>query len=135
VSMTAVGDSSVDAVWSSHNLEHLYSHQVATALAEFYRVLKPGGFVLLTMPDLQQVAELIAQGRLEDTAYVSPAGPIAPLDMVYGFRQAVAQGNFFMSHKTGFTAGTLGQKLAQAGFANIRVERENFALWGVGHRM
>ena len=62
----------VDAVWSSHNLEHLYAHEVAVALGEFHRVLKPDGFALITLPDLQKVAELVAADRLEDTAYVSP---------------------------------------------------------------
>src|SRR3954451_8011278 len=52
--MRMVETASVDAVWSSHNLEHLYAHEVPVALAEFYRVLRPGGFLLITMPDLQQ---------------------------------------------------------------------------------
>jgi hypothetical protein len=37
--MEAVPTASVDAVWSSHNLEHLYAHQVPLALEEFLRVL------------------------------------------------------------------------------------------------
>jgi predicted SAM-dependent methyltransferase len=37
--MDAVASGSVDAVWSSHNLEHPYAHEVPLALAEFYRVL------------------------------------------------------------------------------------------------
>ena len=43
---------SVDAVFSSHNIEHLYPHEVPLALKEFMRVLKPDGFVLMTCPDL-----------------------------------------------------------------------------------
>ena len=50
--MKAVEDVSVDAVFSSHNIEHLYAHEVPIAFAEFFRVLKPDGFVLLTCPDL-----------------------------------------------------------------------------------
>ena len=130
VSMTDVPDTAVNGVYSSHNLEHLYSHQVPIALREFWRVLKPGGVVLVTMPDLQEVAALIAQGKLEEVAYVSPAGPIAPLDICYGFRAAIERGNTFMAHRTGFTAQTLGQKLHAAGFAEIQLERGNFALWG-----
>src|SRR5262249_44634954 len=88
--MGMVESASVDAVWSSHNLEHLYAHEVPLALAEFYRVLKPDGFLLITMPDLQQVAAFVAQGRLEDTLYVSPAGPISAIDVIYGHRASVA---------------------------------------------
>ncbi len=73
--MAAVPDASVDAVWSAHNLEHLWAHEVPVAMAEFLRVLRPGGFALVTMPDLQQVAERVAAGQLEEAAYVSPMGP------------------------------------------------------------
>ena len=133
--MGAVPDASVDAVWSAHNLEHLWAHEVPVALAEFLRVLRPGGFALVTMPDLQQVAELVAAGKLEDAAYVSPMGPIAPLDMLYGYRPAVAGGNAFMGHRTGFTAGTLARHLATAGFVGVGVERDgHYGLWGIGHR-
>ena len=52
--MSPVAADSVDAVWSSHNLEHLQRHEVPVALAEFLRVLKPAGLLLLTLPDLQQ---------------------------------------------------------------------------------
>jgi len=128
--MTMIADGSVDALWSSHNLEHLWSHEVSLALAEFIRVLRPGGFVLLTMPDLQQVAALVAAGQLEEPAYVSSMGPVAPLDILYGFRPALAQGNAYMGHKTGYTSTSLAAHLMHAGFAQIRVERDGrFALW------
>ena len=106
------------------------------ALAEFHRVLAPGGFILVTMPDLQQVAELVAAGRLEDPAYMSAMGPIAPLDMLYGFRPALAAGNAFMGHRTGFTATTLTAHLQSAGFSGVQVQRDgHFALWGSGVKL
>src|SRR5262249_32159447 len=74
----------VDAVWSSHNLEHLQRHEVPLALGEFLRVLKPHGLLLLTLPDLQQVAQAVVDDRLEDEAYHSPSGPVTPLDMIFG---------------------------------------------------
>ena len=133
--MSMIAEASVDGVWSAHNLEHLASHEVPVALSEFHRVLKPAGFVLVTMPDLQQVAELIASGNLEDAAYMSAMGPIAPIDMLYGYRPALAQGNAFMGHRTGFTALTLAQHLARAGFVDVRVQRDGrFALWASGVR-
>ena len=127
-----VATASVDAVWSSHNVEHLYAHEVPVALAEFHRVLRPGGFALITLPDLQKVAELVAADGLEDVAYVSPAGPIRPLDMLYGWRRSIARGNLFMAHHTGFTAKTLGQALRRAGFDPVAVSRSGFDLWARG---
>ena len=131
--MAVVADASVDAIWSAHNLEHLASHEVPLALGEFHRVLRSGGFALVTMPDLQQVAELVAQGQLEDTAYLSAMGPIAPLDMLYGYRPALALGNAYMGHRTGFVAATLQAHLERAGFQSVRVQRDGrFALWATG---
>jgi ubiquinone/menaquinone biosynthesis C-methylase UbiE len=130
-----VAGASVDAVWSSHNLEHLYPHEVSLALREFFRVLKADGFALITLPDLRRVAELIVQDKLDDPAYVSPAGPIAPLDILYGHRASLAKGNLFMAHHTGFTAKTLGQALIRAGFAEAKVKRDNsFNLWATGYK-
>jgi len=129
--MAIVRSDSVDAVWSSHNIEHLYPHEVPLALREFYRVLKPGGFLLITMPDLQEVAKLIAQDKMEETAYESPAGPIAPIDILYGFRPSMAQGNIFMAHHTGFTATSLKRYLARAGFSQGKVWQEGFSLWAI----
>ena len=129
IDMHPVATDSIDAVWSSHNLEHLHRHEVPLALAEFRRVLRPGGQVLLTLPDLQRIAELVAGDGLEDEAYSSPAGPITPLDMIYGHTPSLARGNGYMAHKTGFTARTLRQLLVDAGFADVSMQRESFALW------
>ena len=41
--MSSVASESVDAIFSSHNIEHLYAHEVPLAFAEFLRVLKPDG--------------------------------------------------------------------------------------------
>lgn len=86
--------------------------------------------MLVTMPDLQQVAHLVAEGRLEDAAYQSALGPVAPLDMLYGFRPALAAGNHFMGHPTGFTASTLERLLAAAEFEHVKVMRDgHYGLW------
>lgn len=116
------------------NIEHLYAHEVPVALREFSRVLKPDGFAVLTCPDMQSAAALVAEGKLEDAAYVSPAGPITPLDMMYGHRASMAKGNLYMAHRTEFTLKTLAKALISNGFAQAigsRVAPE-FALWVIG---
>jgi len=132
--LTPVVTNSVDAVWSSHNLEHVHRHEVPVALAEFFRVLKPGGVLLLTLPDLQKVAELVAADRLEHAAYVSPAGPIAALDMMFGHTASLARGHVSMAHKTGFTARALSGLLNGAGFTSVAVTRDGFDLWAVAEK-
>ena len=134
--MTNLGvlaDGSLDAVYSSHNIEHLYPHEVPLALREFWRVLKPDGFVIITCPDLQSVCALVSANLLTEAAYVSSAGPITPLDMLYGLRSALAQGHSGMAHRTGFTRDSLQAELQQAGFATVALmaRSEQFALWAV----
>ena len=132
--MAPVANASMDAVWSSHNVEHLYPHEVQHALAEFRRVLKPAGFALITLPDLQQVAEFVASDGLDGIAYLSPMGPITPLDILYGHNASLARGNAFMGHHTGFTARTLDAALTAAGFPVVRVVRDgHFALWATAY--
>lgn len=133
--MSMVADGSVDAIWSSHNLEHLYPHEVPVALREFCRVLKPEGFALVTLPDLRQVAKLIVEDKLDEPAYMAPAGPVTPLDILYGFRPEMARGNLYMAHRTGFTIKTLGNALTNAGFAQARIKAdEHFSLWAVAYK-
>lgn len=131
--MSSLKSGSVDGIFSSHNLEHLYPHEVPVALAEFKRVLAPQGVALITIPDLQSVAELIAADKLCEPAYLSPAGPIAPIDILYGYRPSMARGNLFMAHRTGFTGRTLVEALLGAGFATVSVQRDPsaFALWAL----
>ncbi|HET6449383.1 MAG TPA: methyltransferase domain-containing protein [Conexibacter sp.] len=132
--MTPVPSSSVDAVWSHHNIEHVFSHEVPLVLKEFARVLRPGGEVLIATPDLQSVARAIAAGRLEDRLYRAPAGDIAALDVVYGMRGEIERGREYMAHRTGFTVRTLGRRLNQAGFVRVRIAAQDFALWANGRK-
>ena len=105
--MSKVENQSVDAVYSSHNIEHLFPHAVPIALTEFYRILKPTGFVVITCPDLISVCQAVVKDRLLEPLYQSPAGPISPIDILYGHRGFIAQGNIFMAHKCGFTYSVL----------------------------
>ena len=82
--MSVVADESVDAVWSSHNLEHLFAHEVHIALSEFCRVIKKDGFALITLPDVEAIAKEVVKGNLEGVLYQSPAGPISPIDVIWG---------------------------------------------------
>jgi SAM-dependent methyltransferase len=129
---SSVAPQSFDAIWSSHTLEHLYAHEVPSALAEFKRVLKPDGFALITSPDLEAVASLILDHGLDHVAYTSPAGPITPLDMLFGHSASITRGQLYMAHKTGFTCASLGRRFVDAGFPIVLVKREGLDLWVLG---
>ena len=135
--MSSVASESVDAVFSSHNIEHLYPHEVPVAFAEFLRVLKPDGLAVITCPDLQSVCALIAEDKLLEPAYTSPAGPIAPLDILYGLRSSMAQGNLYMAHRCGFTQKVLRGTLQASGFKAVATMSRGypyFDLWAVASK-
>tara|TARA_R110001599_G_scaffold60939_3_gene169260 strand:+ start:24886 stop:25488 length:603 start_codon:yes stop_codon:yes gene_type:complete len=133
--LSAVDTNSMDAVFSSHNIEHLYLHETVIALKEMHRVTRPGGFLLITLPDLQQVAQLVAQGKLSEEIYRSPVGPISALDMLYGHQASVEKGNHYMAHKSGFDKNSLSQALLNAGFSEARVTAdEHYNLWGYAQK-
>ena len=132
--MYTVSSESVDAVFSSHNIEHLYPHEVPLALAEFLRVLKSDGIAVITCPDLKSVCALIAEDKLTEAAYTSPAGPIAPIDILYGLRSSMAQGNLYMAHRCGFTQKVLSGTLQASGFKSVATMSRGhpyFDLWAV----
>jgi ubiquinone/menaquinone biosynthesis C-methylase UbiE len=132
--MKAVGDNSVDALYSSHNIEHVYAHEVQAVLKEFLRVLKPDGFAVITCPDIESVAAHVAAGKLTDPLYNSPSGPISALDILYGHSAAIARGETYMAHRTAFTKATLGSNLTDAGFSVVGTRQRShaFDLWAVG---
>jgi SAM-dependent methyltransferase len=114
--MSAVETGSVDAIYSSHNIEHVFPHEVPIVLREFHRVLKDDGMVVLRCPDLQSVCEAVVDDKLLQPLYESPAGPISPIDILYGHRQFIARGNEYMAHKGGFTYSVLNDAFIEAGF-------------------
>jgi SAM-dependent methyltransferase len=109
-----------DAIYCSHNLEHYFRHDVPKVLGGFFHVLKPGGFAQIRVPDLTELMRRVVQGKidLEETLYVSPAGPVAPIDVIYGLgRQIETSGVDFFAHKTGFSDQSLARAVERAGFA------------------
>lgn len=127
--MTNLGDiGTFDIVLARHTLEHLAPHEVGTALKEFGRVLNKDGSVIVFVPDLQDVK------ATDEVLFISPAGQIAGLDLMYGFRKALAECPY-MAHKTGFVSDTLKVALEQAGFEKVVTTRlGNYDLMGVGKK-
>ena len=114
--MSLVQTESVDAIYSAYNIDHIYPHEVPTALSEFFRVLKDDGMAIIKCPDIQSVCEAVAKGKLLEPFYNSPVGPISPIDILFDNRKAVAKGNEFMAKKGGFIYSVLDRALHQAGF-------------------
>lgn len=132
--MTEVASESVDAVYSSHNLEHVHFHEVAGVLQEFKRVLNPEGFCVITCPDIKAVAKAIIEHGVDGVLYSSPAGDITANDIMYGQSSAIEQGQFYMAHKTGFDLAALLRRLEEAEFYLCCGKTHGLSLWSMAFK-
>ena len=133
--MPAVANESVDAVFCSHSIEHLYASELGTAFSEFRRVLRSDGLLVIVCPDLRKAAEWIVAGKLLDPVYVSPTGtPVTPFDIVFGHRTLTGHDKPYMAHRCGFTLGLLTGTLKSMGFPATAGGRANFELSMVASR-
>jgi hypothetical protein len=110
-----------DAVYASHMVEHFYRHELSSVLRGFRHVLKHNGYVHIQVPNLKVLFErMVAEGKdIEDVMYVSPAGPIKAVDMIYGLGVFVEVAGEPMTHKNGFTPKSLGTALFANGFPHV----------------
>ena len=129
--LTSLEPQQFDAVYCSHNLEHVRQHDVPVVLAGFRHVLKPGGLAHIIVPDLQELMLVCVQQGidLDGLLYESPAGPITPLDVLYGHGGMMAQsGQDFYAHRTGFSSRTLANLVEASGFSPMFCQKGNLEL-------
>ena len=126
--LSMIKDNTFDAIYSSHNIEHLYVHEAVKAVSEFNRVLGQDGYVMIICPDLSSVCEeIIKKGPFEPLYYTSANDPICGIDILYGWRAAIQKGNYYMAHKSGFDENSLIKLFKQNNFKSIfSVTRKNF---------
>lgn len=132
--MRAVATGTMSGIFSSHNIEHLYAHEVPMALSEFVRVLSDDGFAVIVCPDLQAAAKMIAMDKLFDVAYQSSAGAVTPFDLVYSHRAFTHRDKPFWAHHCGFTKTTLQATLLGNGFKTVGVVAANFELRAIASK-
>lgn len=114
--MSSVPSKSVDLVWASHIIEHIFWHELPTAFAEIRRVLKDDGIGIITCPNLATVADYLKE-NINEVLYKSPSGPITALDLIFGYREFTKSGLDGMMHKIGFTPRLMKEVLD---FCNLK---------------
>ncbi|MDH3584596.1 MAG: methyltransferase domain-containing protein, partial [Phycisphaerae bacterium] len=66
VDLSQFPDGSVAEIYASHVVEHLgYQQELPKALAEFHRVLRPGGRALISVPDLELLCRMFLHPELK----------------------------------------------------------------------
>lgn len=77
---------SFDCVVSHHSLEHVGCGEGAGFIKEAYRILRPGGSLLVFVPDLQALAQRWLTGQLDTQVYLTNI--YGPYDGTPGSRHA-----------------------------------------------
>jgi len=111
--------SSVDMIYASHVFEHIRRKHTRRVLAEWHRVLKPGGKLYICVPDLEALFKKYLQSIPQyDTEQAQRSADLA-CDIVYG-----GQTNRYDFHFYGYSFVTLKSLLAEIGFRQAaRFER------------
>ncbi len=102
-------DNACTEIYASHVLEHLgYNGEIAAALKGMHRVLKPGGRLRVSVPDLMTLCQLFVQPDMPTQARWEL------MRMMYGGRLDEHD-----VHTSGLTDKFLSILLRQAGFQRI----------------
>lgn len=103
-------DRTFSELYASHVLEHFsYRNELGIVLSEWHRVLKDGGRVRISVPDLEVLSAMFLDRELSsDERYFV-------MRMIFG-----GQVNPYDVHHTGFSRAFLVHWLRKAGFADIR---------------
>lgn len=108
-----VADGAIDLVYASHVLEHIRRPDTAAVLAEWRRVLRPGGTLRIAVPDLEVAFRTYLEGQ--------PDAGIAQGDLDHQLGQLYGRQDFFWNtHFQGFDFRRLSRVLTEAGFVDVR---------------
>jgi predicted SAM-dependent methyltransferase len=100
---------SFEALYASHVLEHIPYAEVQRTLKEWHRVLKPGGKLMVAVPDMNILSQLFAKPEVKgDDKFLV-------MQMMFG-----GQSDAYDFHHVGFDLEILGVHLFNAGFEDIR---------------
>jgi len=113
-----LADGSVDVLYSSHMMEHLDRAGANHFLEEAHRVLRKGGTIRLSLPDLRkQIDDYLATGDADGFIDHSHMCVPAPRGL-RGAAQLILAGP--RHHQWMYDAGSLCQLLASKGFTDVR---------------
>ena len=121
-------DASVDAIYSSHMLEHLSCADAAGFLGEAYRVLKPGSVIRIAVPDLKlAVDNYLADGEADKLMeYLLVSAP--PIDTVAQKLKLLAMG--YRHHQWMYDGASLCKLLAEHGFKDAAIQPPGVTMIG-----
>jgi SAM-dependent methyltransferase len=100
-------DGCADELHAMHIIEHVFAWEAPALVGEWYRLLKPGGLLVVECPDIEHAARNLLAG-LSDQMWLWP---------LYGDGGTKDP---FMMHKNGFTPSKMKWLLSSCGLSNVR---------------
>lgn len=106
-------DNCADELTAIHLFEHFYRWEASVALKEWHRLLKPGGKLILEMPNgIKCAKNLIRLGEGDDVKSINSLA-------MHGLYGDPSEEDPWMGHKWAWWPRTLRPLLKQHGFTNI----------------
>ena len=100
-----------DQIYACHVLEHLPHNEILPSLQQWHRVLKPGGEIRISVPDIDRIVKIY----MKNWQHFQTRGHSPWIGLLYG-----GQTDKYDFHKTGFNFCWLSKLLEDAGFTQIK---------------
>jgi predicted SAM-dependent methyltransferase len=100
-------DDCADELHSIHFIEHVYAWEAPAVIREFRRLVKPGGLLVLELPDLEKACRNLLSGTKDQYSMWSLYGDPNKIDP-------------FMCHRWGYTPHTIKTLLTENGFKRVQ---------------
>lgn len=104
--LSKIENESIDLIYTSHTMEHFYREESLQALKRYYEVLKKGGEIYISVPDLDKVFR----------HYILHQDLRLLQNFLYGSQKHIAD-----FHYTGWNFTTLKEDLESVGFTNVEL--------------
>lgn len=105
-------DGSVEEIMAIHLVEHVHVWEAPALLREWFRLLSPGGLLVLELPDIVKCCRNIAENYTMAGKHPDQAG-------LWGCYGDPRERDPFMGHKWGYTFQSLSPMVAEAGFIDL----------------
>jgi glycosyltransferase involved in cell wall biosynthesis len=113
---------SIEEIYCGHFINHLPLEKAKLVINRFYDILKPGGFIALEQPNMEEISKEYSNGNRKMELLNNLFEPMQLGDKVYTAQSA-------------WDANTLGEQLVLAGFSNIMVGPEVIIRTGLNFRI
>ena len=120
-------DECADELMAIHVFEHFYRWEAEDVLAEWRRLLKPSGKLILELPDLEKCCRNVIDGGMKGGKDQDQLG-------MWGLYGDPRERDPYMIHRWAWTPRTLGDLLAANGFRAIKERPTEWHPAGRAHR-